>query len=139
MNSREALDKISWRYVNEPSFQEWCNIIKQDLERLENLEEENASLQSENESLHNSLEKAEMLLKHSIDNNNETLNALSKQIKQNNNLKQVIEILKNKEVPITWLKISKSVNEYNSGIFKFAWLTQEEYELLKEYFGNDEK
>ena len=38
MNSKEALDKISWRYVNEPSFQEWCNIIKQDLERLENLE-----------------------------------------------------------------------------------------------------
>ena len=38
MNSKEALDKISWRYVNEPSFQEWCNIIKQDLERLERLE-----------------------------------------------------------------------------------------------------
>ena len=38
MNSKEALEKISWRYVNEPSFQEWCNTIKQDLERLEVLE-----------------------------------------------------------------------------------------------------
>ena len=35
MTSKEALEKISWRYVNEPTFQEWCNIIKIDLERLE--------------------------------------------------------------------------------------------------------
>ena len=40
----ELLEKISWRYVNDPSFQEWCNIIKQDLERLEELEKENAKL-----------------------------------------------------------------------------------------------
>ena len=38
MTSKEALEKISWRYVNEPTFQEWCNTIKQDLERLEVLE-----------------------------------------------------------------------------------------------------
>lgn len=38
MTSKEALEKISWRYVNEPTFQEWCNTIKQDLERLEKLE-----------------------------------------------------------------------------------------------------
>ena len=44
MNSLEALEKISWRYVNEPTFQEWCNIIKQDLERLEQVEQENEKL-----------------------------------------------------------------------------------------------
>lgn len=38
MDSKEALEKISWRYVNDPSFQEWCNTIKQDLDKLENLE-----------------------------------------------------------------------------------------------------
>ena len=36
--SLEALEKISWRYVNEPTFQEWCDTIKQDLERLEKIE-----------------------------------------------------------------------------------------------------
>ena len=35
MTSKEALEKISWRYVNDPSFQEWCETIKQDLEVLE--------------------------------------------------------------------------------------------------------
>ena len=44
LNSKEALEKISWRYVNDPSFQEWCNIIKQDLERLEKLEKEHEKL-----------------------------------------------------------------------------------------------
>ena len=38
MTSKEALEKISWRYVNDTSFQEWCEIIKQDLDRLEKLE-----------------------------------------------------------------------------------------------------
>lgn len=38
MTSKEALERISWRYVNDPSFQEWCNIIKQDIERVEKLE-----------------------------------------------------------------------------------------------------
>lgn len=35
MISKEALEKISWRYVNDPSFQECCNIIEKDLELLE--------------------------------------------------------------------------------------------------------
>ena len=35
MTSKEALEKISWRYVNDTSFQEWCETIKQDLEVLE--------------------------------------------------------------------------------------------------------
>ena len=43
-NSLEALEKISWRCPNDPSFQEWCNTIKQDLERLEELETENQEL-----------------------------------------------------------------------------------------------
>ena len=38
MTSKEALEKISWRYVNDTSFQEWCEIVKQYLERLEKLE-----------------------------------------------------------------------------------------------------
>lgn len=38
MTSKECLEKISWRYVNDPSFQEWCNTIKQNLDKLEKLE-----------------------------------------------------------------------------------------------------
>lgn len=38
MTPKEALEKISWRFPNEPSFREWCNIINQALDRLEQLE-----------------------------------------------------------------------------------------------------
>lgn len=37
MTSKEALEKISWRFPNDPDFQKWCEIIEQDLERYDQL------------------------------------------------------------------------------------------------------
>lgn len=59
---------------------------------------------------------------------------------ENAKLKQAIKILKNKNVNIKLLRISKSVDSYNcfvSGINFYKNLTQEEFELLKEVFGNE--
>ena len=129
--------------------QEWYfEIIKQDLDKLEKLESELkrksgiiCMLESENESLHNSLEKAEMLLKHSIDNNNETLNALSKQIKQNNNLKQVIDILKDKiELPLEDdFDVVKKDEIHLYRLRTKCLINEEEYDLLKEVFENEKE
>ena len=55
-------------------------------------------------------------------------------------LKQAIDILKNKNVNIKLLRISKSVDSYNcfiSGLNFCNNLTQEEYELLKEVFDDE--
>ena len=35
MNSKEALEKISWRYPNDPEFQKCLEIIEQELERYD--------------------------------------------------------------------------------------------------------
>ena len=48
--------------------------------------------------------------------------------------KKALEIIKEKEVDIGWLKRAKDLHEYNSGmgINSYSALNQEEYELLKE-------
>ena len=50
---------------------------------------------------------------------------------------KVLEIIKEKEVNLGMLKICKTVEQYNAGcrIFGRNELTQEEFELLKRYFG----
>lgn len=107
MNSKEALEKISWRYVNDTSFQEWCETIKQDLDRLEKFAHENASLHTEIDSLHT----------------------------ENAKLKKVIEILKKKQVSSIMLWNSIDVFDYNLYRQEIPQLqlNDEEYDLLKEY------
>ena len=64
---------------------------------------------------------------------------IGKFIEENIKLKKVIEILKNKGVQESFLKNTKNVNEYNKAIKHlnyFDELTQEEYELLKEYLND---
>lgn len=64
MTSKEALEKISWRYVMDPSFQEWCNTIEQDLDRLETFDyiaEQNVELREENLKLKQLIEKIKEL------------------------------------------------------------------------------
>ena len=51
---------------------------------------------------------------------------------ENAKLKKVIEILKSKTIIIFALEISKDLNDYNK-MTSFEKLTQEEYDLLKEY------
>ena len=48
--------------------------------------------------------------------------------------KKALEIIKEKEVDVGWLKRAKDLHEYNSGmgINSYSALNQEEYKLLKE-------
>ena len=113
MTGKEALEKISWRYVNEPSFQEWCNIVKQELEKLE---KENKELKELNEEY--------------FDGN--ALRTIKINKLQEENVKQyekAIEILKE----VCSLNCDKTLETERH----FLQLTQEEYELLKEVLGND--
>ena len=51
---------------------------------------------------------------------------------------EVLEIIKNKDVRIRVLLASKNVEEYNYSIlFEIQHLTQEEFDLLKEWLKND--
>ena len=51
---------------------------------------------------------------------------------------KALEIIKKKNVKIEWLKHSNSVEKYNQGIGDtLEYLTQEEYDLLKEVLIND--
>ena len=79
--------------------------LEQDLERLEKFAHENASLHTEIDSLHTENEK----------------------------LKKVIELLEHKSINTLQLRYSKNVEAYNEWASKYYQLTQEEYELLKEY------
>ena len=49
-------------------------------------------------------------------------------------LEKAIEILKGKTIIIFALKLSKDLNDYNR-MTSFENLTQEEYDLLKEFYG----
>lgn len=119
MNSKECLEKISWRYVMDPSFQEWCNIVKQDLDRLENLED--------NIKIHKETIKMQQ-------NQIESLQS------ENTKLEKAIKIIVNKGIHVLFLKHTKTFDHYNKIVRHQEYydeLTQEEYELLKEVLGND--
>ena len=119
MTSKEALEKISWRYINDPTFQEWCNIIKKDLKRLGEVEKENIKLRFENASLNNAID----------------LDLTAKFLSENIKLKKAIEILKEK----TNLKIETNAQN-NPFITYDLWgssaISKKEYELLKEVLEN---
>ena len=93
------------------------------MNRLEELEKQNASLQSENENLKKS--------------NKDYDETNWRQLKYILKLTKVIEILKIKRVSIHILLETNSVAEYNFCVDYNQLLTQEEYELLKEVLGND--
>lgn len=112
-------------------YQQFCEDIKKDLDRLEMLEKENEYL---NKQLDVFFDK--------LDNN--TLRAfdlISYELKdENEKLKKVIEMLKNK-LDIEIYEIHENgITEYYLDCSAGEVIDeQEEYELLKEYFGNDEK
>ena len=121
MNSKEALErllKIAYvepgptkekfiTYARETEHNKTCsdlyNAIKQDLERLEKFAHENASLHTEIESLQS----------------------------ENAKLKKVIEILKDKLYIEFWNPSYIKYYLIDTGCYKL--LTQQEYDLLKEY------
>ena len=61
------------------------------------------------------------------------LERLEKLEEENAKLKKVIEIMVDKKVSQFWIVMSESVDRYNAVMGKNYILTQEEYDLLKEY------
>ena len=114
MNSKEALEilNIAWSgrkdkdgYPNFDDIHMALYTLDKNLERLEKFAHENASLHTEIDSLHT----------------------------ENAKLKKVIEIMVDKKVSQFWIVMSESVDRYNAVMGKNYILTQEEYDLLKEY------
>ena len=120
MNSKEALARLTYCVNDMESEEKYYKIIKQDLDRLEKLEKENQELKER--------------YKHRA----ETSNDLCKAVKQ---YEKAFDIVTYKSVNILILKycIAKGggVETYNLHYKTEEQITQEEYELLKEVFGND--
>lgn len=109
----------------------WRNTVKQDLDRLEKLEEENEALKMGIESLHTDYKELKqtsefVIEKFKICNKNLT--------DENSKLKKVIEIMVDKKVSKFWIVMSESVDRYNAVMGKNYILTQEEFDLLQGYF-----
>ena len=122
MTSKEALErllKIAYvepgptkekfiTYARETEHNKTCsdlyNAIKQDLDLLQGFKDN-----------HHSMEKRNIEL-----------------TTENEKLKKIIEIIKTKIVVLVALKLSKDLNDYNR-MTSFENLTQQEYEILKEY------
>ena len=119
MNGKEALEKISWRYVNDASFQEWCDIIKQDLDRLEKLEKGNKILREKVNHFKN--------VKNRYRRNEKFVE------KENAKLKKTIEILK--DYFEIWLNYEEEEIFGGFEINGYHQINKQEYELLKEVLG----
>lgn len=134
MNSREALEHIcktcdnkSCPYIQyEKSRCIYYGIVKQDLEKLEKLKKENQVLREK--------------VNHFKNVKNRTRRNYKFVEKENTKLKKAIKIIINKGVNELLLKSTKIFAEYNKIVKHLEYfdeLTQEEYELVKEVFGND--
>lgn len=105
MTSKEALEIISNKLLHESKlFKPELESIKQDLDLLQGFKDN-----------HHSMEKRNIEL-----------------TTENEKLKKVIEIIKTKIVVLVALKFSKDLSDYNR-MTDFDNLTQEEYEILKEW------
>lgn len=116
-----SLSKPRVMYLVKELRKKEINAIKQDLNKLEKLEKENLVL---------------------LVNKNAAQSIAKKFKQENDKLKKIIEILKNKNVDIYELLKSKNVVDYNNLTwstydFNGVELTDEEYSLLKEVLGND--
>ena len=119
-------------------YQQFCEDIKQDLERLEQLED-NIKIHKETIKMqHNQIESLQSNLKCSQENEEAVLTTLNSETDEIEKLKKVIEILKDKFIH-HFIKYAKSLTEYNKFIrnSEYDKLTQKEFELLKEHFGNE--
>ena len=111
MTSKEALEIISNKLLHESKlFKPELESIKQDLDLLQGFKDN-----------HHSMEKRNIEL-----------------TTENEKLKKVIEILKDKFI-YHFIRYSKSLTEYNKFIrdSEYDELTQEEYNLLKEYLNDN--
>lgn len=149
--SKEALERYYSNllfgcggFSNDKEELEALKVIKQDLERLEQLED-NIKIHKETIKMqHNQIESLQSSIKEwekYFDKERQTnFDLIIRQTKTIDKLKKVIEIIKSKGVQESFLKNTKNVNEYNKAIKHlnyFDELEQEEYDLLKEHLGND--
>lgn len=119
-------------------FQEYCDDIFQDLERLEELEKENKILEM---SVKDTFDTSQEIIGELTEENNE-LKAIKKRISNNydrlnrkrKKLEKAIEIMRNKKVNIHFLFLHK-LEDYNLLVCNAYQLTKQEYELLKEVLG----
>ena len=118
MTSKEALENLTYCVNGIGSKEKYYNIIKQDLERLEKIEENYYSLNISCEEIEFENVRLE---------------------EENKKLKQAIDILKDKKVSIGLLLKNNTLNQYNRvrHLYDADFLIQEEYELLKEVFENE--
>ena len=100
--------------------------ILRDLERLEKLEKENQDLKE-------LYDLQSQLNLHRCKSIKELYEKNLKLEDENSKLKKVIEILADKKVSQFLIVMSESVDRYNAVMGKNYILTQQEYELLKEY------
>lgn len=103
----QALERIVESHYDKET--EDIQIVKRELERLEELEKAFDSLVKESETLGK---------------------MLSKEIEKN----RAFEVIKEKDVDVGWLKRAKDLHQYNNGmgINSYKALTQEEYDLFEE-------
>ena len=134
MNSKEAVEKL----LNSPTVKirhgsyldiEFIKLIKQDLDRLEQLED-NIKIHKETIKMqYNQIEK--------LKKENKKLKEDRKDILQDfDKLEKVIEILKRFNFTMYTIKHNNNETEfkiYTDCLLETQELTQEEYELLKEY------
>ena len=138
MNSKEALERLKEEtqpnaYTLNHNDEDFA-IIEKALDRLEKFAQENASLHTEIASLQSENE----IWKKAIENSNKAYDVLMQNsniqfLNQNQEifkLKKVIEILKNKKPNLFTYFRNKKIYTEN---FVNRDLTQEEYDLLKEY------
>lgn len=128
MTSKEALKKLFFDnkdlhvdiVLNDRNVCEIYNTIKQDLERLKVLEEENQDLK-------NRLDNEQLAFDKLFESNQKLSELYAK-------LKQALDILKDKKVSIGLLLKNNTLNQYNRvrHLYDADFLIQEEYELLKE-------
>ena len=147
MTSKEALENLTYCVNGIGSKEKYYNIIKQDLERLEKLNNifsdshicEIKAKFNEIECNADKCKNCPLGVGDGICLNN-IFEHKWKLEEENAKLKQAIEILQVKRIQKRFLEESKNVDEYNkwiSNLMNIRELTQEEYELLKEVLGNE--
>lgn len=138
MNSNGCLNKIldmlNYEQVDECDKKGLLRTIKQDLDRLEQLEKENQELKEENEFLETNIEEIEASNDRLVDKFLELEKIYLGLVKEYTKLDQVINILKDK-IEFEDLGEMQSGNVYR-GYFNDC-LDEEEVNSIKEVFGND--
>ena len=120
MNSKEVLENLTYCVNGMERKEKYYKIIKQELDRLEELEEERAN----------------------YDQEKDTINALTQ---ENTKLKKVIEMLKDKFIfEINFYEENNEKHYYialynknDKSYLERIKISKEQYELLKEVFENE--